>query len=236
MEAGAERVGGFITIRSAHHQVGGNRLEISWVGHSCFRLRGRTVSVLTDPCASSSGYSVGKVAADVVTISNSHPHHSAIDQVEGDPVILDGPGEYEIGGVVVTAFRTDGSGRGEGAQRNTAFLIEVDDVTICHLGDIANTLSAGAIELAKDANVLLVPVGGKCTIGAAQAVQVISQIEPKVVIPMHFATDISRVELDSVEHFLREMGLTAHEPQPRLVVTPSSLPAEPTVTVLQYRK
>lgn len=211
-------------------------LEISWVGHSCFRLRGRNVAVVTDPCATSSGYSLGKMAADVVTVSNIHPHHSAVDQIEGDPIVLDGPGEYEVKGAVVTAFRTDAGKRGEATLRNTAYLIEIDDVTICHLGDIANPLPAEAIELAKDANILLVPVGGQCTIGAAQAVRLISQIEPKVVIPMHFATDISKVELDSIDHFLREMGLTASEPQPRLVVTVSSLPAEPTVTVLQYRK
>jgi L-ascorbate metabolism protein UlaG (beta-lactamase superfamily) len=206
------------------------------VGHSCFRLRGRGATVLTDPFASSSGYSLGKVSADVVTVSNTHPHHSAIELVDGDPIILDGPGEYEVKGVVVTAFRTDHGKAGEVSLRNTAFVIEVDDVTICHLGDLANPLHPEAVELAKDANVLLVPVGGECTIGPAQAVQVISQIEPKLVVPMHFGTDLSTMTLDSIDHFLREMGLTASEPQAKLVVTPSSLPAEPTVTVLQYRQ
>lgn len=211
-------------------------MEITWVGHSCFRLRGRAASVLTDPFASTSGYSLGKVAAEVVTVSNSHPHHSATDAVEGDPVVLDGPGEYEVKGIVVTAFRTDAAKGGEQSARNTAFMIEIDDVTVCHLGDLANTLTAEQIELSKDANVLLLPVGGHCTIGPAQAVQVISQIEPKLVIPMHFATEVSKVQLDSIDHFLREMGIKVSEPQARLLVTASSLPAEPTVTVLQYRK
>lgn len=210
-------------------------MEITWLGHSCFRLRGRNASVITDPFEASSGYSLGKAAADVVTVSNGHPHHNAAAAIEGDPIVLDGPGEYEVKGVVVTAFRTDAPKAQGTTTRNTAFVIEIDDVTVCHLGDLGNVLNPEQIELSKDANVLLLPVGGHCTIGSAQAVQVISQVEPKVVIPMHFATDVSTAELDSLDHFLREMGLTATEPQARLVVTPSSLPAEPTVTVLQYQ-
>ena len=210
-------------------------MEISWLGHSCFRLRGRTVSLLTDPYASSSGYTLGSVSADIVTVSNSHPHHNATEAVGGQAVILDGPGEYEVKGVVITGFRTDhGKSAGE-AVRNTAFIVEMDDVTVCHLGDLGTVLTAEQIELSKEVNVLLVPVGGHCTIAPAQAAEVISQIEPKVIIPMHFATEVSTADLESVDHFLREMGLTATEPQPRLVVTVASLPAEPTVTVLKYR-
>jgi L-ascorbate metabolism protein UlaG (beta-lactamase superfamily) len=199
-------------------------------------LRGRNAVVITDPCPPESGYALGKLQADVVTVSNRHANHSALEDLTGEPVVFDGPGEYEASGVIITAFRTDPRGQQGSGEHNTAFLMEIDDVTICHLGDINNVLAADQIELAKDANVLLLPVGGHCTISTAQAVQVISQIEPKVVIPMHFATDVSTVELDGVDHFLREMGLTATEPQPRLVVTPSALPAEPSVTVLQYRK
>lgn len=211
-------------------------MEITWLGHSCFRLRGRHASVVTDPYARSSGYVLGRVTADLVTLSNAHPHHSAAEEIGGQPVILDGPGEYEVKGIVVTGFRTDQLRRAANAVRNTAFIIEIDDVTICHLGDLANVLSAEQIELSKDAHVLLVPVGGHCTITPAQAAEVISQIEPKVVVPMHFATESSTVELEPVDRFLREMGLTQTEPQARLVVTPSSLPAEPTVTVLQYQR
>lgn len=212
-------------------------MEITWLGHSCFRLRGRNAAVLTDPYARSAGYALGRVTADLVTLSNAHPHHSAADEVEGEPVILDGPGEYEVKGVVVTGFRTDHPRRdGPSVPRNTAFIIEIDDVTICHLGDVTRVLTTEQIELAKDVHVLLVPVGGHCTIAPAQAAEVISQIEPKVVVPMHFATEESTMDLDPVDPFLHEMGLTGTEPQARLVVTPSSLPPEPTVTVLQYRR
>ncbi|MSQ24063.1 MAG: lactamase [Chloroflexi bacterium] len=210
-------------------------MEINWLGHSCFRLRGRNASLITDPYASSSGYALGTVSADIVTVSNSHPHHSASLDVGGRPIVLDGPGEYEVKGVVVTAFRTDLPRRTEDALRNTAFIIEIDDVTICHLGDLGGVLTAEQIELSKEVNVLLIPVGGHCTIAPAQAAEVISQIEPKLIVPMHFATEVSTADLESVDHFLHEMGLTVTEPQARLVVTAASLPAEPTVTILKYR-
>ena len=211
-------------------------MEITWLGHSCFRLRGRNVALLTDPFAASSGYTLGKVSAEVVTVSNDHPHHSAIGDIGGAPVVLDGPGEYEVHSIVISGFRTDSRKKNPDALRNTAFIYEIDDVTICHLGDIANVLNAEQIEMCKEANVLLVPVGGHCTIGAAQAAEVIAQIEPKIIIPMHYATDTSTVDLEAVDHFLKEMGLAASEPQAKLVVTPSSLPLEPTVTVMQYNR
>lgn len=211
-------------------------MELVWIGHSCFRLRGRDAAVLTDPCARASGYSLGKVTADVVTVSNSHPHHAAIDEVGTNPTVLNGPGEYEVGGVLVTGVRTHPHQSAERNPRNTAYIITIDDVTVCHLGDLASLLTTEQIELMKDVDVLLVPVGGHCTIGPAEAVEVISQVEPKLVLPMHYATEVSTSELEGVDRFLREMGLAQVEPQPRLNVTRSSLPAEPTVMLLQFRR
>lgn len=212
-------------------------MEISWLGHSCFRLRGRGAAVITDPYSRDSGYSLGRAAADLVTISNDHPNHSAVGELGGSPTVLDGPGEYEVRGLLVTGIRTNTpKSRGAAAARNTAYLIGVDDVTVCHLGDIANPLTTEQVELLKDADVLLVPVGGHCTIGAPEAVELISQIEPKFVVPMHYATEHSTPQLEPVDRFLREMGLGPIEPQPRLSVTRASLPAEPTVVVLEYRR
>ena len=210
-------------------------MEITWIGHSCFRLRGKEATVITDPCSPSSGYALSRVTAELVTVSNDHPNHSAAGDVGGEPMVVNGPGEYEVRGVLVTGVRT-GPPRGlAGRARNTAYIISVDDVTVCHLGDLTSLPTGEQIELLKAADVLLVPVGGHCTIGAGEAVEVISQIEPKMVIPMHYATEASTAELDGVDRFLREMGLTAPEPQARLNVTHSSLPPEPTVTLLQYR-
>jgi L-ascorbate metabolism protein UlaG (beta-lactamase superfamily) len=211
-------------------------MELSWVGHSCFRLRGRQATVITDPCARETGYSLGRVAAQVVTVSNAHPNHSAIGQIDGNPTVFDGPGEYEAHGVFVTGVRTTRSHAPAAQVRNTAYIIEIDDVRVCHLGDVANLPTSDQIELMKDVGVLLVPVGGHCTIGAAEAVEVISQIEPKLVVPMHYATDASRIALDDVSRFLREMGVSQLAPESRLNVTHGSLPAEPTVALLQYRR
>ena len=208
-------------------------MEIVWIGHSCFRLRGRDATVITDPCPRPSGYNLAHATADLVTISNDHPNHNALDDVAGEPTVLNGPGEYEVQGVIVTGVRTNPP-HGDG-MRNTAYIIDVDDVRVCHLGDLANLPSTEQIEILKDADVLLVPVGGHCTIGAPEAVEVISQIEPKLVIPMHFATEVSKADLETVDRFLREMGLTSPERQARLNVTQSSLPPEPTVALLDHR-
>jgi len=208
-------------------------MELVWIGHSCFRLRGRDATVITDPCNKSSGYSLGRATADLVTISNSHPNHSSAEEIGGDPAVLDGPGEYEVQGVIVTGVRTNLAK--SGGERNTAYIIDVDDIRICHLGDLANLPSAEQIELMKAAHVLLVPVGGHCTIGAPEAVEVIAQVEPRLIVPMHYATDVSKPELDGVDRFMREMGLTAPAPQSRLNITASSLPAEPTVALLEHR-
>jgi L-ascorbate metabolism protein UlaG (beta-lactamase superfamily) len=174
--------------------------------------------------------------AQVVTVSNAHPNHSAVSQIDGSPTVFDGPGEYEAHGVFVTGVRTTRAHAPAEQVRNTAYIIEIDDVRVCHLGDVANLPTSDQIELMKDVGVLLVPVGGHCTIGAAEAVEVISQIEPKLVVPMHYATDSCRVDLDDVSRFLREMGVSQLAPETRLNVTHASLPAEPTVMLLQYRR
>ena len=212
-------------------------MELSWIGHSCFRLRGRDATVLTDPFARASGYAMRGVTADVVTVSNTHPNHATVADVDGDPMVLDGPGEYEVKGVFVTGVRTTPPRAQAASGHNTAYVVKVDDITVCHLGDLSSVLTTEQLELMKDVDVLLVPVGGHCTIGAPEAVEVISRVEPKLVVPMHYATEATTIELEGVDRFLREMGLT--EPpaqQARLNVTRSNLPNEPTITLFGYRK
>ena len=210
-------------------------MELTWIGHSCFRLRGREVAIITDPCARGSGYALNKAAADVVTVSNRHPNHDASGEVAGTPTVLDGPGEYEVKGALISGVRTPLPKNNPQAARNTAYIMSVDDITVCHLGDLASLLSSDQIQLMKDVDVLLVPVGGHCTIGAQEAVEIIAQVEPRLVIPMHYQTELSKVDLEPVDRFLREMGISQVQPQPRLNVTHSSLPSEPTVALLSYR-
>ena len=174
-------------------------------------------------------------SADVVTISHDAPDHSNVQGVEGDPKVLDGPGEYEVGGVLITGVATKRDGRRDPRGRNTAYLIEIDDLTVCHLGDLGHILAPDQVEQMNSADILLVPVGGNNTISAGQAAEVASQIEPRIVIPMHFKTEVTTLELEPVNKFLREMGVTDPKPQPKLTVTKGSLPEETTVVLLDYK-
>ncbi len=216
-------------------------MEITWLGHSAFRLRGRDVSIVTDPYGGDDwGYPALSVPADVVTVSHDHPHHAHAEAIVGRARVFTAPGEYEIRGAMIWGVPTarKSSSADVSASRNTAYVIQIEDLTVCHLGDLGRTLSTEELTRIKDCDVLLVPVGGHCTINAAQAAEVVSQVEPKLVVPMHYATDETRgrVELDEVEKFCREMGATEVAPQNRLSVTPSSLPAEPAVVLLERRR
>lgn len=212
-------------------------MEIVYLGHSCFRLRSREATIVTDPYQKSAGYSLGRPSADIVTISHRHPGHDNAAAVGGEPRVIDGPGEYEIKGVVITGIRTyHDAGGGKTLGKNTAYLIETEDVVVCHLGDLGHVLTTAQAEAMSDVDVLLVPVGGGSTINAAQAAEVISLVEPKLVIPMHYRTPATTAELDPVERFLREMSAPNLEAQPKLTVTASSLPEELQVVLLEYRR
>jgi L-ascorbate metabolism protein UlaG (beta-lactamase superfamily) len=210
-------------------------VDLSWLGHACFRLRGRDVTIVTDPYADNAwGYPALAISANVVTISNDHPHHAGLSAIEGSPHVLRGPGEYEIGGALIWGVRT--SRPNDAALRNTAFIIQLEELTICHLGDLANApLSTDELTHIKDADVLLVPVGGNCTINAQQAAGVVAQVEPKLIVPMHYATEETRehLALDDVNRFCKELGATEAAPRSRLSITPTSLPSEPTVVLME---
>jgi L-ascorbate metabolism protein UlaG (beta-lactamase superfamily) len=217
-------------------------VEISWLGHACFRLRARDVTIVTDPYQGTDlGYPPLATSAHIVTVSNAHPHHAGIEAVDGEPRILRGPGEYEIAGALIWGVHTTrkNDSNGQLSPRNTVFIIQLEELTVCHLGDLASApLTTDEVTRIKDADVLLVPVGGHCTINATQAAEIVSQIEPKLIVPMHYATPETRghLTLDDVERFCRELGATETTPRARLNVTPASLPGEPTVALLEARR
>jgi L-ascorbate metabolism protein UlaG (beta-lactamase superfamily) len=222
-------------------------VELTWLGHACFRIRGRDVTILTDPYEGADwGYPPLATNADVVTVSNPHPHHAGLSGVTGvsrQPRVLRGPGEYELGGALIwgvrTTHRSNGNEAGPaGVLKNTVFIIQLEELTVCHLGDLATSpLSTEELTRIKDSDVLLVPVGGYCTINAAQAAEVVAQVEPKLIVPMHYATDETRgyVPLEEIEKFCREFGANEAVPRARLSVTASSLPSEPTVVIMEAR-
>jgi L-ascorbate metabolism protein UlaG (beta-lactamase superfamily) len=163
-------------------------LDVTWLGHGCFRLRGRGAAVVTDPYPPSLGPRLPRLEADLVTVSHQHPNHAYIRAVGKEPFIIDGPGEYEVAGVTVQGLPTYHDARqGELHGRNTVYVIELDEVRVCHLGDLGHSLEADMLEALGKVDVLLVPVGGGSTLEAAGAAEVARQVEPRVVIPMHYA-------------------------------------------------
>ena len=208
-------------------------MEIIWYGHACFRLKDRGITILTDPYGRDLGYKLPRVQADVVTISHDHPGHNWAQGVKGKPRILNGPGEYEIRGVFITGIPTfHDNKRGARWGKNTVFLFEFDGLAVCHLGDIGHVPTQAQVEMLSEVDVLLIPVGGKNTINASQAAEVISALEPRLVIPMHYQSKALKRKLNPLARFLKEMGLKALPPQESLKVTKSSLPEETQVVVL----
>lgn len=214
-------------------------MEIIWLGHSCFQLRGKNVTLITDPFTPQQGYSLGKVNAPIVTVSHNHTGHNYVQGVGGNPRVVRAPGEYEISDVLITGVAAfHDSKRGQELGRNTIYVIHMDDLVICHLGDLGHTLQEAQLEEVADADILLVPIGGHNTINATQAAEVISQVEPRIVIPMHYRTEASagsRPDLEPLDKFCREMGVEAVNPLPKLTVTRNSLPQEPQVVILEQR-
>ncbi len=208
--------------------------EITWLGHACFRIRGRDATVLMDPVAPESGYDMGRPQADIVTVSHNHPNHAAVSRVRDGYRIIRGPGEYEVKEVFVRGIRTYHDSEG-GARlgKNTAYLVEMEDLVICHLGDLGHTLSEEQAEGLSAIDVLIVPVGGGPTINAAQAAEVIGQLEPSVVIPMQFRTERGDHDRDPLDKFLREMGVAEVEPVSKFSVRKADLSDTLQVVVLE---
>jgi L-ascorbate metabolism protein UlaG (beta-lactamase superfamily) len=162
--------------------------------------------------------------------------HNNIKAVKGTSHVINGPGEYEIGGVFVTGVQTNGkSKKNEDELRNTLYVFDYDGITVAHLGDLNQVPSQTQVEALGAVNVALVPVGGGGGLNAAKAAEVISLLEPSIVIPMHYATKDSKLKLDSLDKFLKEMGLGATDPEASIKVTKTGLPQETRVVVLNYQ-
>jgi len=191
--------------------------------------------VVTDPFPPSIGLKLQRLDADLVTVSHEHDNHNYTQAVR-DGYEIRGPGEYEVAGVSVIGFPTyHDSEKGANYGRNTVYLIEIDDVRICHLGDLGHRLDDTDAETVSSVDVLLVPVGGRTAINAAQAAEVVRQLEPRYVVPMHYAIPGLKLELDPVDRFLKEMAVIAGEPQPKLTLQASSGEYETKVVVLEPR-
>jgi L-ascorbate metabolism protein UlaG (beta-lactamase superfamily) len=208
-------------------------VEVTWLGHASFRIRGKEGVVVTDPASRSTGYQIGKPTADVVTISSDDPGHSAFELVGGEPRRLDAPGEYEMSGIPVVGVRM----KKASGDSTTAFVFELDEVRVCHLGTADRLPTAAEIEAINEPDVLLIPVGGGGAYDGKQAAEVASLLNAKYVIPMRYKTDAAGDGLEGIEGFLKETGqAAAAEPQPKLTVSKSQVPEDLRVVVLDARK
>lgn len=209
-------------------------MELVWHGLSCFRLteRGKG-SIVTDPYDESVGLPELKLRADVVTSSHDAPGHRNLKAVRGARRVITGPGEYEIGGVFITGIEMKKKGENSNSKSNILYVFDYDDVSLAHLGDLDYVPSQAQIERLGAVDVALIPVGGGGGLPAARAAEVISLIEPSVVVPMHYKTGEEDLDLEGLARFLSEMGVSDHETQDSLKVTKSAVPDQTQVVVLE---
>jgi L-ascorbate metabolism protein UlaG (beta-lactamase superfamily) len=203
-------------------------MEIAYFGHSAFKIKTKTGSVVLDPYdAQMLGKPFPKLEADVVTISHDHGDHNASAVIGGDPLIINLPGEYERKGIRITGFETyHDKNKGEERGRNTMYKIEGEDVSVLHCGDLGHTLSAETIEM----------IDG---VDAEEARQVVEKLEPSIVIPMHYRNDAFAAavmeKLAPLEDFLGKLGVTTYEAVPKLTVSPADFEEQTKVVVLSQQ-
>ena len=190
-------------------------MDITWHGNSCFRIIERGMAaVVTDPYDPEIvGFDYGKLRADVVTVSCDRPEHNYIKGIRSKAFEITGPGEYEIGGVFITGLRINGSKRKKDAGEvpDTIYVIDYNGLKIAHLGELNIVPSQAEVESLGEVHVALVPVGGETSLNASQAAEVISLIEPSIVVPMHYGTPENKLPLAPLSKFLKEMGLNQVE-------------------------
>jgi len=200
-------------------------MHIIWKGQSCFQIlvaqnKGEQTSIVIDPFDESIGLRVPKLQADILLITHQHHDHNNIKAVSGNPFLIEGPGEYEIKGIFfqgISSFHDDCQGKKRG--QNTIYTIEAEEMRVCHLGDLGQKeLTSEQVENIGDIDILMLPVGGVYTINSKESQKIISQIEPKIVIPMHYLLPKLKLKLDGVDVFLKTMGQKSIEPQPKLLI------------------
>jgi len=236
-------------------------MTITWYGQSCFEIvvknreNGETV-IVTDPFSEEVGLKLPKLNADVLLITHQHPDHNNVkavhpvksreagippsaelfDRVNGEHFLINSPGEYEIKDVFIQGIIASHDTQG-GKERGDVIIykIEGEDITLCHLADLGQKeLTSEQLEQIGDVDILIIPVGGKVTIDAKEASEIISQIEPRVVIPMHYKIPNLKLkaELDGVDRFLKVMGEEGAVPEKKFKITAKNLPAEETKIVV----
>lgn len=205
-------------------------MYITWLGHSAFKFQDKLtadgVTLVMDPYGEETGLKMPKIEADILTISHDHNDHNNAAAIKGAPFVIHCAGEYEIKNVAIEGVEVphddkDGKERG----KVVAYRIDMDDISIAHLSDLGSQLTPKQLETLGDVDILLIPVGGKYTLDAKKAVEVVSQIEPRIVIPMHYAVPGLKYDLDPVEKFIKELGVKPRMEE-KLKIAKKDLPQE----------
>jgi len=207
-------------------------MEIVWLGHSAVRLRSVTTTLVTDPYPPGLGISMGSQKADIVTISNRHPHHAFVQGLEGEPKVVNGPGEYEISNFYITGIGTPRSQDPMDREVNTIYVFHAEGLTLCHLGDLGRPLTPRQVEELGQPDVLFVPAGGVCTLEPARMVETVRLIQPAIVVPIHYGLEGLEVELGPVDEFLRALEASDVVTPNRLNVTTNNVPRQLRVAIL----
>jgi L-ascorbate metabolism protein UlaG (beta-lactamase superfamily) len=210
-------------------------MEINWLGQSSFRIKGKQVTIITDPYRSENGGNSGRSSAGIICLSYESPQSdAAIAKIGGEPYIIRGPGEYEVKDVLIIGIPSyQDENKGSVRGKNTIYALEIEEVSICHLGRLGHLLDDAQIEIIGNVDVLLLPVGGNLTINASLAAKLVRSIEPKVVIPMHYKTPRTSLEIDPVDKFLSEIGAQGIPAQPKVSISRNNLPQTTQVMLLE---
>jgi len=208
--------------------------KIYWAGQSCFQIsvsnsRDHSADIVIDPFDEDfTGLKLPNLSADILLVTHNHKDHNHIKNVKGTPFIVEGPGEYEVKGVFIQGIPSshdDVNGKEKG--QNTIYVMEAEEIRFCHLGDLGQKqLTDEQLEKIDRVDVLMIPVGGDYTIDSSSAQKIISQIEPRIVIPMHYALPKLKMKLDEVSKFLKTMGKPSVVAQDKFVVKASALPKD----------
>ena len=212
-------------------------MHISWHGQSCFKIQGKDVSLITDPPDKKVGISSPRTKADIVTISHNHLSHNNLDKIKEGPKVIDTPGEYNVLGVNIYGIpsfhdRVEGTKLGP----NNIFIIEIDKIKICHLGDLGHKLSSAQVEMVDGVDILMIPVGETNLISMKRVIETINTIEPKITIPMHYDIEGLKNKLSPLSKFCGEMSLKSKKSIPKLVIKYKDLPTTKSEVVILEKK
>lgn len=214
-------------------------MVITYPGHSCFKIQtnvnGQSLVLVIDPFDKGLGLTPPRFGADIVLISHQHHDHNNAAAIAGQPFLIEGPGEYEIKGINImgiSSFHDQEKGSKRGL--NTIYRIKTEEITLCHLGDLGqNILNEEQLEMINEIDILFVPVGGTYTLDAKEAAIVCNQIEPKIIIPMHYRAPGVNLQIEPVDKFLREIGAPKSEPIEKLTLKKKDLIEETKIILMK---